>query len=74
MGRNFFRRVEACFPVEDPRLKARLLTELETYLADNTQAWELGSDGTYTLLTPTTKEERRTVQTELLAINQEPQF
>ncbi len=52
MGRNFFRRVETCFPVEDKRLKQRILKEgLMKYLSDNTQAWVLQSDGSYKRLT-----------------------
>jgi polyphosphate kinase len=48
MERNFFRRVETCFPVEDRRLRQRIIEEsLENYLADNGQAWLLQSDGTY---------------------------
>jgi polyphosphate kinase len=48
MERNFFRRVETCFPVEDRRLRQRIIEEsLENYLADNTQAWLLQSDGSY---------------------------
>ncbi|MBI3899833.1 MAG: polyphosphate kinase 1 [Gammaproteobacteria bacterium] len=48
MDRNFFRRVEIAFPVNDAKLRARVVKEaLETYLADNTQAWELRSDGSY---------------------------
>jgi polyphosphate kinase len=46
MARNFFRRIEAAFPVEDARLKARVLTEgLAIPLADNVQAWLLSADG-----------------------------
>ncbi|MEQ8798994.1 MAG: polyphosphate kinase 1 [Salinisphaeraceae bacterium] len=47
MERNFFRRVETCFPVESPELRERLMRELELYLADNTQAWLLRADGRY---------------------------
>ncbi|MFP4561559.1 MAG: RNA degradosome polyphosphate kinase, partial [Thiohalorhabdus sp.] len=47
MERNFFRRVEVAFPIRDPRLRARLLRELDAYLRDNTQAWLLHSDGAY---------------------------
>lgn len=48
MDRNFFRRVETCFPVEDPVLKQRVLKEgLLLYLNDNVQAWILQSDGRY---------------------------
>jgi polyphosphate kinase len=50
MDRNFFRRIEICFPVLDPKLKKRVLVEgLNTYLRDNTQAWEMDSDGNYRL-------------------------
>ena len=48
MDRNFFRRVEACFPIRDPALAERVYREgLANYLDDNTQAWELLNDGTY---------------------------
>jgi polyphosphate kinase len=48
MDRNFFRRVETCFPVEEKRMKKKLLKEgLQVYLTDNTQAWILQSDGGY---------------------------
>jgi polyphosphate kinase len=48
MDRNFFRRVETCFPVEEKRMKKKLLKEgLQLYLTDNTQAWILQSDGSY---------------------------
>jgi polyphosphate kinase len=53
MDRNFFRRVEVAFPIEDKQLRARVVKEaLENYLADNTQAWVLNSDGSYQRLTP----------------------
>src|SRR6185437_13592290 len=48
MDRNFFRRIEICFPVLDTKLKKRVLTEgLNIYLKDNVQAWEMDSDGNY---------------------------
>jgi polyphosphate kinase len=48
MGRNFFSRIEACFPVEEKRLRDRVVREgLELYLQDTARAWELQSDGTY---------------------------
>jgi polyphosphate kinase len=52
MPRNLDRRVEAVAPIEDQRLHARCLALLETCLADNRQAWDLASDGTYTQRTP----------------------
>jgi len=48
MDRNFFRRIEACFPVLDPKLKKRVIKEgLRSYLKDNQQAWEMNPDGSY---------------------------
>jgi polyphosphate kinase len=53
MDRNFFRRVEVCFPIEDKRKRKKILEEgLLNYLADNTQSWVLQSDGTYKRSTP----------------------
>jgi polyphosphate kinase len=53
MPRNFFRRVEVSFPVFDAKLKKRVVAEgLQSYLEDNTQAWEMGEDGSYRLLAP----------------------
>jgi polyphosphate kinase len=48
MERNFFRRIEVCFPIDSKQLRDRIVEDLETYLADNTQAWVLGPDGNYT--------------------------
>jgi polyphosphate kinase len=46
MERNFFRRIEICFPVLEPKLKRRVLKEgLKPYLADNCQAWEMDGGG-----------------------------
>jgi len=48
MDRNFFRRIEVCFPVLDARLKKRVMDEgFRPYLADNTQAWEMDAKGGY---------------------------
>jgi polyphosphate kinase len=48
MSRNLFRRVEVAFPVLDRTLKRRVIAEgLTPYLKDNTNAWELESDGHY---------------------------
>jgi polyphosphate kinase len=53
MDRNFFRRVETCFPIEDARIKKKVLKDgLLNYLADNTQSWMLQSDGSYKRSTP----------------------
>jgi polyphosphate kinase len=48
MERNFFRRVEVCFPILDPQLKKRVINEgLKPYLEDSGQAWLMGQDGEY---------------------------
>ena len=48
MGRNFFRRIETCTPVLDPKLKRRVIKEgLRLYLADNVNAWMMQPDGSY---------------------------
>jgi polyphosphate kinase len=48
MDRNFFRRIEVCFPVLDPKLKKRVIEEsLKVYLEDNAQAWDMDGDGHY---------------------------
>jgi polyphosphate kinase len=48
MPRNLDRRVEAVVPVGDPDLKKEVERFLELELADDTLAWELGGDGTWT--------------------------
>jgi len=48
MPRNFLRRIEVMFPVEDPTIRARLLEEvLGVALRDNVKAKRLMSDGRY---------------------------
>jgi len=48
MPRNFFRRIEVVFPIEDPAICDRILHQiLATQLADNTKASLLAADGTY---------------------------
>ena len=48
MPRNFQRRVEIMFPIEDPQLKRRLVDGvLGVVLADNVKARQLQADGTY---------------------------
>jgi len=53
MDRNFFRRIEVCFPVLDKKLKKRVIEEgLKIYLLDNYQACEMDADGQYRRKTP----------------------
>jgi polyphosphate kinase len=67
MDRNFFRRIELCFPVLDPALKRRVVREgLQPYLDDNCHAWVMHADGSYELLKPRRGGRRRSAQEELL--------
>ena len=66
MERNFFRRVETAFPVEDQEQRDRMIRELDLYLRDNTQAWVLNIDGSYTRLQPEPGEEAVSAQHLLL--------
>lgn len=53
MNRNFQRRVELMFPVEDPALRSRIIDEIfGTLLADNTRARILRANGTYERIAP----------------------
>ncbi len=48
MDRNFFRRIETCFPVLEPKLKRRVINEgLKPYLRDNNKAWLMRPDGSF---------------------------
>jgi polyphosphate kinase len=48
MPRNFFKRIEVVFPIEDGNLRERILRELDSItLADNVKARELQADGNY---------------------------
>ncbi|MGP0128875.1 MAG: polyphosphate kinase 1 [cyanobacterium endosymbiont of Rhopalodia musculus] len=47
MTRNLSRRVEAITPIEEPSIMQELQEILGIMLADNRQAWELQSDGSY---------------------------
>lgn len=69
MERNLLRRIETCFPILDPTLAERVRTEdLENYLRDNTQAWELQSNGRYVRLAPEGDEMPHSAQQFLLAL------
>ena len=47
MERNFFRRVEVCFPVRRKSHVDRVKGDLQLYLDDTAEAWELQPDGSY---------------------------
>ncbi|MCZ6853634.1 MAG: polyphosphate kinase 1 [Gammaproteobacteria bacterium] len=65
MGRNFFDRIETCFPIENDGLHKRIMREAQFYLSDNSQAWVLQVDGSYKQM-KATKTKRRSAQETLL--------
>lgn len=52
MPRNLYRRVEVAYPIQVKLLRERVIKDLQLYLEDNTQAWELDADGSFKRLTP----------------------
>jgi polyphosphate kinase len=73
MDRNFFRRIEVCFPVLDEKLKKRVLDEgLKSYLKDNVQAWEMDCNGFWHRKSPARSIEK-CAQTALLQELGQPQ-
>ena len=67
MDRNFFRRIELAFPVQDAKLARRIVREgLKPYLDDNSQSWEMRGDGTY-VRRKRGRGKKRCAQVELLA-------
>ena len=66
MDRNFFRRIEICFPILDKKLKKRVIEEgLKVYLQDNCQAWDMDGDGQYRQKNPR-RAAKKCAQNELL--------
>lgn len=66
MPRNFFSRIETCAPLQDESIKRTVLRDgLLNYLSDNSQAWELQSDGHYIKLS-SGADERHSAQESLL--------
>lgn len=47
MERNLDNRIEVCFPILKKKHSTRIKVELEMYLDDQSQSWELGADGEY---------------------------
>jgi polyphosphate kinase len=65
MPRNLDNRVELVAPIDDPSLRDEVLDTLERCLADDTNAWELGEDGTWVRRVP--GDEPRNAHRELMA-------
>ncbi len=66
MVRNMFHRVETCFPIKHKKIRDRILEDLDLYLRDNTHAWILQPDGSYTPSQPKQDEEAIDAQAILL--------
>lgn len=47
MERNLSHRIEVCFPILKRKLANRIIDEMEAYLEDQVQSWELCPDGEY---------------------------
>jgi polyphosphate kinase len=65
MPRNLYNRVELVTPVENEGNRAQLTDTLDLAFADNTNAWELGSDGVWSRRT-TNGDQPRSLQGELM--------
>jgi polyphosphate kinase len=72
MPRNFFRRVEVVFPVEEKNMQEGILQTMEDILSDNSMASELRQNGNYV---PAPKRRRKefSVQDHLITLSQEKQ-
>lgn len=47
MERNLLHRIEVAFPIQKKKLANRIVEELEMYLNDRAQSWDLQADGQY---------------------------
>lgn len=47
MERNLSNRIEVCFPILKKKWASRILAEMEMYLEDEAQSWEMRADGEY---------------------------
>jgi polyphosphate kinase len=53
MARNFYRRIEVIFPIEQDQLRDRIINEiLATYLRDSAGATQLRANGSYRRISP----------------------
>ncbi|MGE3674054.1 MAG: polyphosphate kinase 1, partial [Polyangiaceae bacterium] len=65
MPRNFERRVEVMFPILEPRLRKRIITEiLETMRSDDTKGWLLEASGRYRRVRPAGPDGKPTVRSQ----------
>ena len=50
MPRNFYRRIEVMFPIEDQEIRAKIFHILEIYMKDNMHTHYLNANGSYKVL------------------------
>jgi len=62
MERNLLRRNESCFEIRQKAMKDQIRSDLESFLADNCQAWTLHGDGSYERCQPEAGEARISAQ------------
>ena len=76
MPRNFVRRIEVLFPIEDGNLRERVMSELLAItLADNVKARQLQPDGSYVLPGPKLGAVERRSQVEFMSlVNDDTRF
>ena len=69
MPRNFFRRVEVVFPVEEQSMEKEILKTMENFFRDNTFACELKKNGNYTSV-PKRRSPAFSVQEHLISLTE----
>jgi polyphosphate kinase len=66
MTRNLDHRIEVLAPVEDQSAREEITAVMDALMADNTNAWELQSDGAWQRLTPGQDEPHRSTHAALM--------
>ena len=67
LPRNLDHRIEVVAPIETRPLQAELDAIFDALIKDNTQAWELGSDGSWLRIRPGAGKRRRRAQSDLMS-------
>lgn len=63
---SFSRHLEVCISITDAAMKQRILGDMDVWLSDNCEAWELQADGSYRRSRPPPDEPRHRAQSVLL--------
>ncbi len=67
MRRNLDRRVEAVTPIENIKIKQEIKHLLDSYLEENTDSWNMQSDGSYTK-NQIIKDKKRNIQEKIIKL------